>query len=89
MSVDFFDKLATCQKVWDRLLSGVVFDALVAGETESVSSVEDVEQLVASAGNLPGGRLRPLGKAKSIVRSPRKAITHRPWPSRIPSCMGM
>ena len=28
VSVDLFDKPSTCQKVWDRMLSGVVFDAM-------------------------------------------------------------
>ena len=27
---DLFDKPSTCRKVWDRLLSGLVFDALEA-----------------------------------------------------------
>ena len=30
VAVDLFDKPATCRKVWDRLLSGVVMDALEA-----------------------------------------------------------
>lgn len=38
VSVDVFDKPATCQKVWDRLLSGVFFDALEAGNTEKSAS---------------------------------------------------
>ena len=53
VAVDLFDKPATCQKVWARLLSGVVFDALEAGETDRLASVADVEQLVAAAGDLP------------------------------------
>ena len=31
VSVDLFDKPLTCRKVWDRLLTGVVLDALEAG----------------------------------------------------------
>ena len=26
VALDVFDKPSTCQKVWDRMLSGVVFD---------------------------------------------------------------
>ena len=37
VAVDVFDKPSTCCKVWDRLLSGVVMDALEAG-----SSVESI-----------------------------------------------
>jgi hypothetical protein len=31
VSVDLFDRADTCRKVWDRLLTGVVLDALEAG----------------------------------------------------------
>jgi len=64
MSVDLFDKPATCQKVWDRLLSGVVFDALEAGETNKVASVADVEQLVAAAGDLPWEQGEAVGEGE-------------------------
>ncbi len=45
-SVDLFDKPSTCQKVWDRLLSGLVFDSLEAGPTDQIVSAADVEQLL-------------------------------------------
>jgi hypothetical protein len=32
VSVDLFDRAQTCEKVWDRLLSGLVLDALEAGD---------------------------------------------------------
>ena len=48
VSIDLFDKPSTCQKVWDRMLSGVVFDAMEAGKTDKVASVADVEQLIAA-----------------------------------------
>ena len=53
VSVDLFDKADTCRNVWNRLLSGVVFDALEAGDTERQASTADVEQLVAAVGDLP------------------------------------
>ena len=53
VSLDLFDKPETCRKVWNRLLSGVVFDAVEAGETERRASIADVEQLVAAVGDLP------------------------------------
>jgi hypothetical protein len=31
VTIDLFDKPATCEKVWSRLLSGIVLDALVEG----------------------------------------------------------
>src|SRR5881409_313774 len=42
IDVDLFDKPETCRKVWDRLLSGVVLDALEAGEPEACAGVVEV-----------------------------------------------
>ena len=64
VSVDLFDKPSTCQKVWDRMLSGVVFDAIEAGETDQVASVADVEQLVAAAGDLPWEQSEAVGEGE-------------------------
>jgi hypothetical protein len=62
--VDLFDKPSTCQKVWDRMLSGVVFDALEAGETDKFASAADVEQLVAAAGDLPWEQAEAVGEGE-------------------------
>ena len=64
VAVDLFDKPSTCQKVWDRMLSGVVFDALEAGETDQDASVADVEQLVATAGDLPWEQSEAVGEGE-------------------------
>ena len=64
MAFDLFVKPATCQKVWDRLLSGVVFDALEADETDQHASVADVEQLVAAAGDLPWEQSEAVGEGE-------------------------
>lgn len=53
LSVDLFDKPTTCEKVWDRLLSGVFFDALEASQSDTHVSVAQVEQLVGSTNDLP------------------------------------
>jgi hypothetical protein len=44
VSVDLFDKPATCRKVWDRLLTGLVMDALegTAGEPAQPAAVQGV-----------------------------------------------
>ncbi len=47
VAVDVFDRPSTCGKVWDRLLSGVVMDALEAGPSEKVAEAADVEGLLA------------------------------------------
>lgn len=46
VTVDLYDKPSTCQKLWDRLLSGVVLDAIRAGKTKQHAQVQDVEQLI-------------------------------------------
>jgi hypothetical protein len=46
VAVDVFDRPSTCQKVWDRLLTGVVMDALEAGTPEKVAEPADVEGLL-------------------------------------------
>jgi hypothetical protein len=46
VALDLFDKPETCRKVWDRLLSGVVMDALEAGEPEQRAEATDVEALL-------------------------------------------
>jgi hypothetical protein len=47
VALDLFDKPSTCAKVWDRLLSGVVMDALEAGAAAEVVHRADVEGLLA------------------------------------------
>ncbi|QDU95604.1 ARPP-1 family domain-containing protein [Lignipirellula cremea] len=64
VAVDLFDKPVTCQKVWDRLLSGAVFDALEAGKTDQYASVADVELLVATAVKLPWEQSEAVGEGE-------------------------
>lgn len=63
-SVDLFDKPSTCEKVWDRLLSGVLFDALPAADTGQPPSVADVEQFVADAGQLSWEQADAVGEGE-------------------------
>jgi hypothetical protein len=62
VSADFFDKPATCERVWPRLLSGMVFDALEAKDAEKLSSNEDVEQLLNSASTLDWQAVEAIGE---------------------------
>jgi hypothetical protein len=64
VALDVFDKPSTCQKVWDRMLSGVVFDALEAGETDQAPSVADVEQLLGIANDLPWEQTKSVGEGE-------------------------
>jgi hypothetical protein len=46
VALDLFDKPATCGRVWDRLLSGVVMDALEETKTDVLAEQADVEKLL-------------------------------------------
>lgn len=47
VALDLFDKPSTCAKVWDRMLSGVVLDALEGAEAGQAAEPADVETLLA------------------------------------------
>lgn len=53
VSVDLFDRPATCQKVWDRLLEGVVMDALETGEVEATPDAGQVQTMLSALQNAP------------------------------------
>jgi hypothetical protein len=46
--IDVFDKPSTCEKVWNRLLSGYVF-AVLGEKFDNYATAADVERLLASA----------------------------------------
>lgn len=60
--IDVFDKPTTCQQVWDRLLSGVVFDALETDAADQSASAEDVEKLIAEVNDLPCEQSAAVGE---------------------------
>jgi hypothetical protein len=62
VAVDLFDKPSTCRKVWDRLLSGVVFDALESTGTEEQASVSDVERTLGLTGDLQWEKADAVGE---------------------------
>lgn len=64
VSADLFDKSSTCEKVWDRMLSGVVFDAMEVGETNKHASVADVEQFIATVGDLQWEEAKAVGEGQ-------------------------
>jgi hypothetical protein len=46
VALDLFDKPETCRKVWDRLLTGAVMEALEVGRSDAQAGPGDVEALV-------------------------------------------
>ena len=64
VALDLFDKPATCRKVWDRLLSGYVLDALEAEEAGQQAEVADVERLLEAAGGTSWQPADPVGEGE-------------------------
>ena len=62
VAFDVFDKPATCQKVWSRMLSGVVFDVVEAGESEEVATAADVEQFLGAVPKLKWEEAEAVGE---------------------------
>jgi hypothetical protein len=60
-ALDIFDRAATCEQVWDRLLSGAVFDATTAPERESGIGDWDVLAMLETAREAPWERVRTIG----------------------------
>lgn len=75
VSIDLFDKPETCRKVWKRLLSGLVFDALNSKPPEREATAGDVEQLLAAAGDLPWSPAPVVGEGEEY-RAESKAGDH-------------
>jgi hypothetical protein len=61
VSVDLFDKPTTCRKVWDRLLTGVVLDALEAGPTEEQAGADKVQEALAHLRSAAWQQTQPVG----------------------------
>lgn len=64
VAVDLFDKPETCRKVWDRLMSGYVLDALETPAEVSQAEATDVEQLVQAANALEWQKADPVGEGE-------------------------
>jgi hypothetical protein len=57
---------STCQKVWDRLLSGMVFEAIEVAQCDTKVSVAQVEQLVAAAAAFPWQPVGTVGEGTEL-----------------------
>jgi hypothetical protein len=53
VSVDLFDRPATCRKVWSRLLEGVVLDSLEAGAVEATTDAGQVQLMLTALRDAP------------------------------------
>ena len=66
VSCDLFDKPSTCEKVWRRLLSGVVLDALEAGSEEKQAEAADVERVVKGLSSLSWEPADSVGEGEEL-----------------------
>ena len=64
VAVDLFDKPSTCGKVWDRLMSGYVLDALEEQTDQGQAEAIDVEALLGSANGLAWEKAEPVGEGE-------------------------
>jgi hypothetical protein len=66
VSVDVFDKPATCQKVWDRLMTGMIMDALEPGEQAATAGTEDVQKMLTALENAPWQEAPTVGAGQEF-----------------------
>ena len=64
VAVDLFDKVTTCQKVWERLMTGYVLDALEAAADQGQAEAADVERLLGTANALSWQKSDPVGEGE-------------------------
>ena len=77
VSLDLFDKIETCRKVWDRLMTGMVVEALEtpAAETSSTPSSQDVSALINRWREAPPKPVPAVGEGEEL-RYESLAPTH-------------
>jgi hypothetical protein len=64
VAIDLFDKPTTCGRVWKRLLSGAVLDALEVKQAEKQAERADVERTWTSLSNLSWEPAEPIGEGE-------------------------
>lgn len=64
VTVDVFDKATTCGRVWDRLLSGGILDALEVKQAEKQAETADVERVLNGVGAMPWESAEPIGEGE-------------------------
>jgi hypothetical protein len=69
VALDLFDKAATCRKVWQRLLSGYVLDALEEDAEAGQPEAADVERLLETAGAMPWDKADSVGEGEDYRAS--------------------
>ena len=64
VALDLFDKPSTCQKVWNRLMSGFVLDSMESEQAEHRVEAQDVERLLGNLGKFNWDRAQAVGEGE-------------------------
>jgi hypothetical protein len=64
VALDLFDKPSTCQKAWDRLMTGFVMDALEIQGSTGMAGSTDVEGLLARLRSTPWQQTPAVGEGE-------------------------
>ncbi len=75
VGLDLFDKPATCQKVWDRLLSGFIMDALEADRANKDAAPAEVDALLQRLAAAPWQESEAVGEGREF-RAEASSDTH-------------
>ena len=62
--VDVFDKRSTCQRVWKRLISGLILDAIESGKQEKQATTAEVETFLSQLDRAPWEQVKPVGEGE-------------------------
>jgi hypothetical protein len=62
VSCDVFDKPGTCEKTWERLLSGSILEAMATKSATNRAGVAEVERLLATISELDWEPFCPIGE---------------------------
>jgi len=61
---DLFDKPSTCRKVWDRMLSGLVFDVLETKASDKQADASEVEEMITTTSHASWEPTNPIGEGE-------------------------
>lgn len=61
---DLFDKPSTCRKVWDRLLSGFVFDAVETKDSEHHADSSAIKKIIKATSHASWEQAEPIGEGE-------------------------
>lgn len=75
VALDVFDKPSTCRKVWDRLLTGVVMNALEAKPSDQIARPADVLRLLSRLRATAWKQTPAIGEGQEF-RSDTDSQTH-------------